>query len=143
MQNRRKRSGREAFTLVEVMLVLLILMTLATVGILAVRNMGAEAKRRQAKIAVGEYARALDAYYSLYDRFPTTQEGLDALRNCPASIDPSEYRPVITHDVSLDPWGMPYNYQYPGSRGGDEFEVWSNGPDMESGTNDDISNITR
>ena len=143
MQNRRKRSGREAFTLVEVMLVLLILMTLATVGILAVRNMGAEAKRRQAKIAVGELAKALDAYYSLYDRFPTTQEGLDALRNCPASIDQSEYRPVITHDVGLDPWGMPFNYQYPGSRGGDEFEVWSNGPDMESGTNDDISNITR
>ena len=139
MQNRKKHSGREAFTLVEVMLVLLILMTLATVGMLAVRNMGAQAKVREARISIGELSSALENYYSLYDRFPTTQESLDALRNCPASIDISEYTPIIKTDVKLDPWGMPYNYQYPGSRGGDEFDLWSNGPDMESGTADDIS----
>ena len=140
MQNRKRDHKRGGFTLVEVMLVLLILMTLASVGILAVRNMGAKAKIRQAKLGVQELARALESYYSLYDRFPTTQEGLDALRNCPASIDSSEYTPIIKTEVKLDPWNMPYNYQYPSSRGGDEFDVWSNGPDMESGTADDIGN---
>jgi general secretion pathway protein G len=139
MQNRKRRnSSREGMTLIEVMLVLLILMSIAAVGLLAWRNMAAEANKRQAVIALGEYARILDAYYSLYDRFPTTQEGLDALRNCPQSIDPSEYKPVLNREVRSDPWGSPYNYEYPGSRGGDDFDLWSNGPDMQSGTEDDI-----
>ena len=138
MQIRRRNNGREGFTLVEVMLVLLILMTLAAAGVLAVRNMGAEAKKRQAAITLGEYARALDAYYALYDCFPTTQEGLDALRHCPQSQDSTDYTPVITGEVKRDPWGSPLNYEYPGSSGGDDFDLWSNGPDMQSGTQDDI-----
>ena len=135
---RRRNSGRGGFTLVEVMLVLVILMTLATFGVFAVRTFWAEAKKREAAARLGEYAGALEHYYTLYECFPATQEGLDALRNCPPSLDPSDYKPVITGDIKLDPWGSPYNYEYPGSNGVDDFDLWSNGPDMQSGTQDDI-----
>jgi len=135
---RRKNNGREGFTLLEVMLVLLILMTLAGAGVFAWRNYAAVAKERQAGLLVAEYARVLDAYYGLYDCYPATQEGLDALRNCPPSIDPSNYKPVVTGEIRVDPWGSPLNYEYPGSSGDDDFDLWSNGPDMQSGTQDDI-----
>ena len=138
MQIQKKKSGREAFTLVEIMLVLFILMSLATVGIIAVQQVSGRAKKQQAAIKVGEYAQAVKMFYSIYDRFPTTDEGLDALQNCPASMDQADYDSVIDTNIKPDPWGMPYNYQYPSSRGGDGFDLWSSGPDMSSGTDDDI-----
>lgn len=137
-EKKSNRDNRKAFTLVEIMLVLFILMSLATVGIISVRTMSAQAKKRQAAVGVGEYARALESFYSIYDRYPTADEGLDALRNCPASIDQNDYDPIIKSAIKPDPWGMPYNYQYPSSRGGDGFDLWSNGPDMNPGTDDDI-----
>ena len=136
--HRRRNSGREGFTLLEVMLVLLILMTLAGAGVFAWRNYAAVAKERQAGILIGEYAGCLERYYGLYDCFPTTQEGLDALRNCPPSLDPSDYKSIVTGEIKRDPWGSTLNYEYPGSSGSDDFDLWSNGPDRVSGTEDDI-----
>ena len=136
MQNRKKYSGREGFTLIEVMLVLFIMMTLAVIAIGRINVMQAEAKKRQAKIMVGQLASEIEKFESIYDRYPTMDEGLDALRHCPASIDSSEYKPFLNTDIGNDPWGQPYIYQYPGRAG--EFDVCSSGPDMQLGTNDDI-----
>ena len=139
MLNQRRKSDRAAMTLVEIMLVLFILMSIATVGIFAVRGFSEQAKKNRAKIAIGEYARGLESFYTMYGRFPTTEEGLNALRYCPADIDQTDYEPLIKTEVQLDPWGMPYNYQWPSQRDRD-FDLWSSGPDMTSGTADDITN---
>ena len=138
MQNRKKYSGREGFTLVEVMLVLFILMSLAVIAIGALRGVQAEARKRQAKTIVGQLATAVENFEAIYDRFPSMDEGLDALRHCPASIDSSEYKPFLNTDLGNDPWGQPYTYQYPGRAGDGGFDVCSSGPDMQLGTADDI-----
>ena len=139
MQNRkRNNSVREGMTLIEVMLVLFILMTLATVGMFAVRGMRAEAKVREAKIMVGQLANAVEQFYTIYDRYPTTEDGLDALRHCPASVDDPSYQPFISFDLKADPWGQQYGYQWPGRQNDGGFDVWSCGPDMDFGTADDI-----
>jgi len=136
---RRRNSGREGFTLLEVMLVLLILMTLATVGMFAVANVRARMKTDLTKTRLGEFARLLDLYEGFVGTFPSTDEGLYALCECPASVDESVWSKVATWTkVPLDPWNNPFNYQYPSSRGNDSFDLWSNGPDGISGTEDDI-----
>lgn len=140
MQNQNKRKhGREGFTLIEVMLVLLILMTLATVGMLAVRQFRNQANIKKANIDLGEFARMLDAYELQIGFYPTTDEGLGALCECPQSVDPNNWFKIATwSSPPLDPWYNPYQYQYPGSQGSDSFDLWSCGPDGQSGTDDDI-----
>ena len=139
MQNRNRRnSGREGFTLLEVMLVLLILMTLATVGMFAVRNVRTRMNADLTRTRLGEFARFLDMYESFVGTFPSTDEGLHALCECPPTVDESTWSQVATWKTPpLDPWKNAFNYQYPGSRGND-FDLWSNGPDGISGTDDDI-----
>jgi general secretion pathway protein G len=140
MQNRKRRNnGREGMTLLEVMLVLLILMTLATVGMLAVREYRIQARNNLAKIGLGELASLLEHYEGNIGHFPSTDEGLQALCECPPSVDPSVWFKIAKWNTPpLDPWGNNYNYQYPGSQGGASFDLWSSGPDGASGTEDDI-----
>jgi general secretion pathway protein G len=140
MQNRKRRNnGREGFTLLEVMLVLLILMTLATVGMFAVSNVRARMKADLARTRLGEFARLLDLYEGFVGSFPSTEEGLFALCECPSTVDETVWEKVATWSkLPLDPWDVEFNYQYPGSKGGDSFDLWSNGPDKISGTDDDI-----
>lgn len=70
------------------------------------------------------------------DRFPTTEEGLMALRIKPANC-PNWDGPYLDRDP-IDPWGTPYHYRYPGT-GGKDFDIWSAGPDRKDGTEDDIT----
>ena len=135
----RRNRGWEGFTLLEVMLVLLILMTLATVGMLGVQRYRTQAKNNLARIALGQLAQLMDHYEANFGHFPSTDEGLYALCECPASVDPSVWFQLAKWNTPpLDPWGSNYNYQYPGSQGSDSVDLWSNGPDGVSGTDDDI-----
>jgi len=140
MQNRNKRNrSREGFTLIEVMLVLVIMMTLATVGMIALGSYRTKANISKANIDLGEFARMLEAYEINMGYFPSTDEGLGALCSCPASADPSVWFKIAKWNTPpLDPWKNQYLYQYPGSEGSDSFDLWSCGPDGQSGTEDDI-----
>jgi general secretion pathway protein G len=46
----------------------------------------------------------------------------------------------VIDKIPLDPWGEPYQYAYPGTRNKDSYDLWSKGPDKQSGTADDIGN---
>ncbi|MCL2116853.1 MAG: type II secretion system protein GspG [Planctomycetaceae bacterium] len=135
MQNRkRNNSVREGFTLVEVMLVLFIIMTLAAVGMVAVRNARNNSRIDLTKVQLSELAQSLERYEFRAGAFPSTAEGLEALA---LSVD--GYDKEVKWDTPpLDPWKNNYNYQFPGSRGMDNFDLWSSGPDGQSGTEDDI-----
>ena len=135
----RRNRGREGFTLLEVMLVLVILMTLATVGMLGIQQYRTQARNKLARIALGEFASLLDHYDGNFGHYPSTEEGLYALCECPASMDTSVWFKLAKWTKPpLDPWENNFNYQYPGSQGSDSFDLWSNGPDGISGTDDDI-----
>ena len=136
-----RRRSLQGFTLVEVMVVLFIILTIASVGVVAVQNYSARARVRAAEIFVKAMKTPLDTFQLDVGRYPTTDEGLGALQNPPTTLaDPSKWGgPYVEDNVSgVDPWGNPYQYVYPGTHSPSRYDLWSMGPDQISGTDDDI-----
>jgi general secretion pathway protein G len=134
MLTNEKRNVRKAFTLVEIMLVLFIIMSIAGMALLAVNQMRTAARERIAQSTVNDLVGKLDLYQELYGAYPSADEGIEALWACPPSMDPSMYKQIYKKPVGTDPWGNPYQYQIEG----DTVIVFSGGPDRQIGTNDDI-----
>ncbi len=140
-----KRRRRAAFTLVEIMIVLAILVLLvAMVGPRLLKTQEkADAKITQTQIENLE--QALDFYKVDNRAFPTTEEGLAALMQKPADENRAKNwaGPYLEEDkVPVDPWGNQYRYEYPGTRGAnpDQPAIWSFGPDGKDNTQDDVVN---
>jgi general secretion pathway protein G len=127
------------FTLIELMLVLVILATLA--GLVAPKFVGQskEAKIKAAKVQISNFETALDAFEIAVGRYPTQAEGLDALIHKPTT-DPGDWQQPFMKNIPVDPWGQDYVYVYPGQRNVDSYDLYSYGPDSKAGGNDDIVN---
>jgi len=129
------RRGENGYTLVELLVVLAILGLLATIATTQVLKYFASAKLSTAHAQVESLAGALDYFKMDIGRYPTTQEGLAALKSKPATAD-NWNGPYVKNTTSLnDPWGHPYAYVSPGKHG--EFDLYSNGPDGETGNGAD------
>jgi general secretion pathway protein G len=139
----RPRKARRGFTLLEILLVVAILVTL--MAIVAPNVLGSREKANLgiAKIDVKQLENGVNLYNANYGRVPESSEGLAALATRPADA-PQNLTPVLKPDDvnKLDPWGNPYQYAKEGGRSSVGFDVWSNGPDRQSGTADDIGNWT-
>jgi general secretion pathway protein G len=129
------------FTLIELMLVVII------IGVLAAMALPRFAGRsEQARVAVARtdiaanIAVALDLYELDNGRYPTTEQGLEALRAKPASPPvPRNWNGPYLRRSPADPWGNPYQYKYPPVRKDVDYELYSLGSDgVES--DDDIGN---
>lgn len=83
---------------------------------------------------------AIQTYQLDNGGYPTTQQGLQALRVLPTGLaKPNRWNgPYLAKDVPLDPWQRPYNYRYPGKYVRFVPDIWSFGPDGIDGTADDI-----
>ena len=136
---RRRRGG---FTLMEVMLVLVILAILASLASFAYMSTMKTAHIKAARTQVGLLRTPLQAYQMSIGVFPSTAQGLQALRIPPADLpNPDKWGgPYLTSEIPLDPWDNPYQYVAPGVHNPDSFDVWSFGPDGINGTQDDIGN---
>jgi general secretion pathway protein G len=99
-----------AFTLVEIMVVIVIIGLLATAVTINVRNYLTRAKQNAAKQDIVTIANAIDIFWSDYSRYPTNEEGLDILTQ-PTSKIPEG---LLEH-IPNDPWGHPYQYISPGA----------------------------
>ena len=135
------RAGRRGgFTLIELLVVIIVLGTLATlVAPNIFRHVGA-AKETTARAQIEMLGAALDAYRLDAGRYPTTQQGLDALSAAPsADPRPLAWRgPYLRKAVPLDPWGREYVYRSPGTASGQGFDLLSFGADgREGGTGED------
>ena len=136
-----QRRPPRGFTLVEVMVVLFIILAIASVGVVAVQTYLASAKRKTAEIFVKAMETPLEKYSVDIGHYPTTEEGLGALLTPPPGLpNPAKWDgPYVKESVSpYDPWDNPYQYEYPGRRGSNTYDLWSAGPDGVSGTDDDI-----
>ena len=137
-----KRKRVNAFTLIELLLVITIISVLAAV--VAPRFFG---RSQEARIAaaqqtiVGSFGTALALFEQDVGRYPTTEEGLQALIQSPQATN---WRgPYLTSaSVPPDPWGNSYRYRYPSELTSTEYfyDVISAGPDGSFGTDDDITN---
>ena len=133
---------RQAFTLMEVMLVLVILVVLMGFAVPALLGSKKKADLDAAKTQIGLFRPALEKYALDIGTFPTTEQGLDALQKKPEGLEEEKQKewsgPYIS-TISKDPWGHKYSYEFPGKHGtGDSPDVWSSGPDGKDGTEDDI-----
>ena len=140
MRSRRCRR-KDGFTLIEVLLVLVILVILASFAVVQFTGIQQRAKLNQAKAQIGLFETALEQYQLSIGSYPGT-EGLNGLRYRPQNLpDPSKWDgPYLKRDAPADPWGNPYQYVCPGQHNPDSFDVWSFGPDGVNGTPDDIGN---
>ncbi|MBN2024883.1 MAG: type II secretion system major pseudopilin GspG [Pirellulales bacterium] len=133
---------RRGFTLIEVLLVLAILVIIASFAVIALGPMQRSAYTRAALAQVKAFKSPLQAYRLDMKDFPSTAQGLEALRNVPNDApNPDKWAgPYLDSPVPLDPWDQPYQYEYPGKHGQDLPDIWSFGADGIDGTADDVGN---
>lgn len=132
----RNNSG---FTLIELLVVMVIIGLLAAlVGPRFIRQ-EEKAKVKAAKAQIELLSTALDTFRLDVGRYPTSQEGLEALRSQPGGLERWD-GPYLKKDVPLDPWGKPYVYKSPGDHG--PFDIVSNGADGAPGGDGDNRDIT-
>jgi general secretion pathway protein G len=130
------------FTLIEVLLVILIIGMLAGVLVVTIGGTQDGARIDTTKLTIQKLENKVQTYYMHVGHYPTEAEGgLDALQNKPNFEDSKageKWRgPYVKAQELNDAWGNKVNYE-PGEGG--KFKIWSNGPDQQSSTEDDISN---
>jgi general secretion pathway protein G len=127
VKNRRTTASRRAvgFTLLELLVVIVIIGLLAAyVGPKYFAQLG-KSEVTIAKAQIEAFEKSLDTYRLDVGRYPTTEEGLAALLVAPATAGAKWNGPYLKKSVPPDPWGQPYQYKAPGTKG--EFEITSLG----------------
>jgi len=130
---RRGRRAARGFTLIEVMVVVVILGILAAVVVPRVMSRPDEARVVKAQQDLRAIGAALDLYKLDNFKYPSTEQGLQALVSRPTGLDPGAKWRAEGYLPSLpkDPWGAPYKYLQPGQHG--VYDLWSLGADGVSG----------
>jgi general secretion pathway protein G len=131
---------KHGFTLIELMLVVIIIGALAAMVVPRFAGRSEQAKISVAKADIhANISSALDLYELDNGRYPTTEQGLNALRTKPTGFPEAvNWNGPYLRKEPMDPWGNPYQYRYPGTHSFD-YDLYSMGPDgVES--NDDIGN---
>lgn len=137
------RRHRRAFTLIELLLVMVILAVLAALVIPRFAGRSEEARQKAAQTQIlSLFGTALDVYEADNGHYPTTAQGLEALRTKPSgNPEPKSWNgPYLKSDVPNDPWGSPYVYKAPGTHNAKGYDLLSVGADGREGTEDDIKN---
>ena len=129
----RVRTGRRdrGFTLIEILVVIVILGVLAALVVPRVIERPDEARVVAAKTDIATIMQALKIYRLDNQRYPTSEQGLQALVAKPtAGPTPPNWKPYVDK-LPNDPWGRPYQYANPGVKG--EIDVYSFGADGQPG----------
>lgn len=137
MQNNK----RKGFTLIEIMVVLVIIGIMAALIVPRVLGRTEDARKVAAKSDIAAIMNALKLYNLDNMRYPTGQQGLQALTSKPSVAPiPNSYKDGGYLDkLPTDPWGNQYQYQNPGKHG--EVDVYSFGPNGTEGSNEDGNGI--
>jgi general secretion pathway protein G len=127
----RKARKQRGFTLIELMVVLAIIGILAALVVPSVLGRADDARVTAARTDVGNLTQALKLYKLDNQRFPTAEQGLQALVARPSAEPvPNNWKSYLDK-LPADPWGRPYQYLNPGLKG--EVDVMSWGADGQSG----------
>lgn len=129
------RSTKAGFTLIEMLVVIVVIAILAgLVGPMVFQNVG-DAKVSAAEAQLELFGLALDQYRLDNDYYPSTAQGLEALRTQPTG-DPEARNwrgPYLKKPVPLDPWGRPYIYKSPGDSSKTGYDLATLGRDGKPG----------
>jgi general secretion pathway protein G len=140
MRHRPLHHTARGFTLLELLVVILIIGLLT--GIVAPRFLSqiSRSETTAARAQIDAFDKALQAYRIDMGRYPNAGEGLQALVTAPPN-EPRWRGPYLKDAVPADPWGSPYQYRFPSSRGKD-FDLSSFGRDRAAGGSGDDADIS-
>ncbi len=120
------KSCRRAFSLVELMVVIVIIGLLAGTATISVRSYMIRSKQNVAKLEISKISQALETYYAEFDRYPSSDEGLEVLEE-----SSEEFPDGLLSELPEDPWGNEYDYLNPGLD--DPYDVVCYGADGREG----------
>lgn len=133
------RSASAGFTLIEIMLVVGIITVITGAAIYLMAGNVDFAKEQRVYTDIQAISTQLKLYEIQNYSPPSTNQGLEALVKKPsAPPTPPKWRQLMK-SVPLDPWGVPYEYRYPGNKNSDGYDIFSLGPDRTESA-DDIGN---
>lgn len=128
-----KGAARAGMSLIEIIIVVALMGTLMAYLVRNLIGQQEEAKKDQTKLGMGVLEQSLQLYRVHNSRYPTTEQGLDAMITAPA--DAKTWRGPYTEANKLsDPWGNKFQYESDGRN----FKIISGGPDGTVGNADDI-----
>lgn len=137
-----RHRAQEAFTLVELLLVLVILGILAAIVLPKFSGVSERGRVTAAQTQISTFKTALDAFEVDMGYYPKGRSGLVDLIQQPRDAK-NWHGPYLQSDViPKDPWSNDYSYEYPGRHNPSSYDLSSPGPDGRAGTDDDIANWT-
>lgn len=137
----QKKNTRQAYTLMEMILVLGIMALLLSVGVYYMVGVVGSGEEAKVKADVQAISASLVRYQTKSRMLPTTEQGLKALVERPTTPpQPEEWSKFLKEKALKDPWGREYQYRYPGIKTPESYDVYSLGKDGKEGTEDDIGN---
>jgi len=125
------KNARAGVTLIEMLVVVVIIAVFAAVVGPRLLNQGDKARVVAAKQQIENFGLALGQYHLDTGGYPSTEQGLQALRVQPSGVE-QWHGPYLQKDLANDPWGHPYVYKFPGDHG-DEPDILSYGADGQPG----------
>jgi general secretion pathway protein G len=129
-----RASSNAGFTLIEIMAVVLIIGLLSTIVGVSIFAQVDKGRVTSASVQISNLESVLELYRMDNARYPTTEQGLDALINetdGAKNFPPGGY--LQKRRIPEDPWGNPYEYEQPGQNNTHSFDLWSYGADGKPG----------
>jgi general secretion pathway protein G len=137
---RNRASQPAGFTLIEVLLVLVILVTLGAIAVPIFTGVGEDANKKAAKAQIQLFENAIEMFHFATKQYPAS---LDELVKPPSDATRAKRwtGPYLKENKGLiDPWDNEYKYDAKGKKNANGYDIWSLGPDGQNGTEDDIGN---
>ncbi len=128
---KRRNKSEAGVTLIEMMVVVTIIALFAALVLPRMLGQADRARKTAARAQINAYMTALGSYKLDTGLFPTTEQGLQALRTKPENVT-NWQGPYLLKDIEMDPWGHAYVYRYPGEHG-DEPDILCYGADGQPG----------
>ena len=138
-KDRDRKRRQSGFTLIELLVVLTILGLFAIIATPRVLQYLSGAKSKTATIQVEQLGGALDLYRLDLGRYPTEQEGMEALIKRPANAARWNGPYVKKKEMLVDPWGEAFHYRIPGQHGA--YDLYSLGADKQDGGEDENKDL--